>query len=438
MKFIFTESGYQLFRYRGRSVLLCCVSLLLCGCIAFYLGSLSSNRRALETLGENTPAKVRISNVNADTFDDMTIAYTYGDLLEMLGVGRVVATCQAGGYYSAESQEALNTAHEEMVRQMEERESDWVYVSTYMPEGDVHIYGVTNFEATGLGWAGDVTLGEGYDLSLLEGDEPLCLISDKMSQSTGLEIGDTFTMPVCFLQFTSSFGVGKAFSYMNEYSFTVAGTYPARIETIHPADMYLPLDWLRDRLKEDQPENPFTYSSYTGYLADSMKLNEFKDSLKDCGLGQPFFLPTGEMFVSLVSARTIYMDDEEFIRSAEKLGQSIRQYEMFLVPFFVVVVFLVTMSIFLVLRGCRRDMAIACSLGRPKVVTAAANLMAALSAQLLGALLAVPVSMLLTGVGFGTAMLVCGAFMLCALMGDIVGLIMLLRFDALALLTAAQ
>ncbi len=202
--------------------------------------------------------------------------------------------------------------------------------------------------------------------------------------------------------------------------------------------MYLPLDWLRDRLKEDQPENPFTYSSYTGYLADSMKLNEFKDSLKDCGLGQPFFLPTGEMFVSLVSARTIYMDDEEFIRSAEKLGQSIRQYEMFLVPFFVVVVFLVTMSIFLVLRGCRRDMAIACSLGRPKVVTAAANLMAALSAQLLGALLAVPVSMLLTGVGFGTAMLVCGAFMLCALMGDIVGLIMLLRFDALALLTAAQ
>ena len=327
---------------------------------------------------------------------------------------------------------------ERFVRQMEERESDWVYVSTYMPEGDVHIYGVTNFEATGLGWAGDVTLGEGYNLSLLEGDEPLCLISDKMSQSTGLEIGDTFTMPVCFLQFTSSFGVGKAFSYMNEYSFTVAGTYPARIETIHPADMYLPLDWLRDRLKEDQPENPFTYSSYTGYLADSMKLNEFKDSLKDCGLGQPFFLPTGEMFVSLVSARTIYMDDEEFIRSAEKLGQSIRQYEMFLVPFFVVVVFLVTMSIFLVLRGCRRDMAIACSLGRPKVVTAAANLMAALSAQLLGALLAVPVSMLLTGVGFGTAMLVCGAFMLCALMGDIVGLIMLLRFDALALLTAAQ
>ena len=44
MKFIFTESGYQLFRYRGRSVLLCCVSLLLCGCIAFYIGSLSSNQ----------------------------------------------------------------------------------------------------------------------------------------------------------------------------------------------------------------------------------------------------------------------------------------------------------------------------------------------------------------------------------------------------------
>ncbi len=317
MKFIFTESGYQLFRYRGRSVLLCCVSLLLCGCIAFYIGSLSSNRRALETLSENTPAKVRISNVNADTFDDLTISYTYGELLEMLGVGRVVATCQAGGYYSEESRTALNTAHDEMVRKIEERESDWVYVSSYMPQGDVHIYGVTNFEATGLGWAGDVTLGEGYDLSFLEGDGSLCLISDKMAQSTGLEIGDTFEMPICFLQFTSGFGVGKAYSYMNEYSFTVAGTYPARIETIHPADMYLPLTWLRARLAEDQPNNPFTYTSYGGDLKDSMKLNEFKDSLKDSGLGQPFFIDTHEMYVSLVNARTVYMDDEEFIRSGK-------------------------------------------------------------------------------------------------------------------------
>lgn len=438
MKFIFTESGYQLFRYRGRSVLLCCVSLLLCGCIAFYIGSLSSNRRALETLSENTPAKVRISNVNADTFDDLTISYTYGELLEMLGVGRVVATCQAGGYYSEESRTALDTAHDEMVRKIEERESDWVYVSSYMPQGDVHIYGVTNFEATGLGWAGDVTLGEGYDLSFLEGDGSLCLISDKMAQSTGLEIGDTFEMPICFLQFTSGFGVGKAYSYMNEYSFTVAGTYPARIETIHPADMYLPLTWLRARLAEDQPNNPFTYTSYGGDLKDSMKLNEFKDSLKDSGLGQPFFIDTHEMYVSLVNARTVYMDDEEFIRSAEKLGQSMRQYEMFLVPFFVVVVFLVTLAIFLVLRGCRRDMAIACSLGRPKAVTAFSTLMAALAAQLAGALLAVPVSMLMTGIGFSTALLVCGTFLLCALIGDIVGLIILLRFDALALLTATE
>ena len=144
------------------------------------------------------------------------------------------------------------------------------------------------------------------------------------------------------------------------------------------------------------------------------------------------------MYVSLVNARTVYMDDEEFIRSAEKLGQSMRQYEMFLVPFFVVVVFLVTLAIFLVLRGCRRDMAIACSLGRPKAVTAFSTLMAALAAQLAGALLAVPVSMLMTGIGFGTALLVCGTFLLCALIGDIVGLIILLRFDALALLTATE
>lgn len=433
--FIFKEAGYQLFRNKWRSVLLVCVSLLLCGCIAFYLGNISANKKALDSLNESTPAKARISNLNADVFDNLTIAYTYGDLMENLGVGKVIATSEATCYMDPDLLKTAEEAEAQRQKAIAERKSEWVYVPDNTPAGDTKIYGVTCWEATGLGREDSFTMLSGYDLSAMEGSEAVCLISDDFAEKHSLALGDTLDTTFSFVWYDSY--RAPRYNYIGKAAWKVIGTYPEKQKTDHRADLYVPIGWLRPNVED---KTMFTYTSYTAYLADSMKLNEFKEKAGDfLGLGQPFYLPDENVrIVNLSEARTLYMDDEDFIRTAEKLGQNIRQYEAFLIPFFVIVVFLVTLAIFLVLRGCRRDMAIACSLGRPKVKTGASVLMAALGAQLAGALLSVPLTVLLTGVGPGLALLVCGAFMACALIGDVVGLLFLLRFDALSLLIASD
>ncbi len=172
-----------------------------------------------------------------------------------------------------------------------------------------------------------------------------------------------------------------------------------------------------------------------------MNLNDFKASLDELGFTQPFkiqkFGEWGDNYDRSEGA-AIMMDDEDFIKTAEKLGETIQQFQIFLFPFFGVVVGLVTLSIFLVLRGARRDMAISCSLGRPKGLIGAANLLAALGAELIGSLLVLPVMILLLGIPSGTALVVCLAFLACALVGDLAALCLLLRFDALSMLTASQ
>ncbi len=67
--FIWKEAGYQLFRNRGRTVLLCCVSAVLCGCVAFYLGNIEANRKALDNLNESTPAVLHLTNMTMDSLD---------------------------------------------------------------------------------------------------------------------------------------------------------------------------------------------------------------------------------------------------------------------------------------------------------------------------------------------------------------------------------
>ena len=132
------------------------------------------------------------------------------------------------------------------------------------------------------------------------------------------------------------------------------------------------------------------------------------------------------------------MEDEAYITAAEELGQTILVFSRFLAPFFVLVVGLVMLAIFLILRGSRRDMAIAISLGRPKLLTALSSFLSVFIAEILGCGCALPVMVLGAGLSLEVGLAVCGAFMLCAVVGDVLGLLLLLRFDVLSLLIAPE
>lgn len=109
-------------------------------------------------------------------------------------------------------------------------------------------------------------------------------------------------------------------------------------------------------------------------------------------------------------------------------------YKTFMAPFFITVILLVTMAVMLVLRGARIDMAISMSLGRERRAVALVHLTAALLAQGLGCIGALPLIAVPAGLSPVVGGLICGSFLLCALIGDLAGLWVLLRFDPMDLL----
>ena len=105
-KFTFREALLQLTRNRGRSMIMVFVSLLLCGCIAFYLGNITSSEQALASINESTPAILNICNAFGETRENLTIPTVYVDLLTASGGLRdMELTCQAAGAFSQEARD---------------------------------------------------------------------------------------------------------------------------------------------------------------------------------------------------------------------------------------------------------------------------------------------------------------------------------------------
>lgn len=426
MKFTVTEARYQLTRNRGRSVIMLCVSLLLCGCIAFYLGSITTSERALRNINESNPAVVNICNPTGDSMEDLVINTVHTDLLQAgWEMKDVRLTSQAAGAYSKEA-----------------REQDPKEFSG----GDTKMLGINCVEAMGTPDLRYITYMDGYDGSCFSGSEPLCIISEDYARENDISPGDELSMPIYLCKYRSDrrpayypiFGSGTLggdeFKTPPDWTLKVVGTFSHKLGAYHQADVYLPAQWLRDTMDSI---GDFSYSTFQCSPVDSMKLNEMKLKFLEMGFGMPFYMPVSGQsdFVDFSAGRSIWMDDEDFIKTAEKLAGTVRIYKAFMAPFFLVVVLLVTLAVLLVLRGARRDMALALSIGREKRDIAFVHLLSSLSAQGLGCLIALPGVLLLAGVDILTALIICGAFLLCAAAGDIIGLWGLLRFDAMELLT---
>lgn len=436
-RFTFTEAGYQLTRNRGRSLIMVCVSLLLCGCIAFYLGNVASSQQALGNINESTPAVVNICNAFGDSMENLSISPVYTDLLLMSwDMKDVQFTSQAAGALSEE---------------MKGRDP------RFFSGGDTEILAINCLEAAGLSDESHITFLEGYDSTFLAGNEPLCILGSEYAKNNGIEMGDEISpqiyarkynsngAPVYFALFDGDTWGGDDYETPPEWTLRVVGIFDHKLAPKRPADMYLPVQWMRETMDEqDLPFDdythrlvPFSYTTFRCSLVDSMRLNEFKLKLMELGFGIPYYkLASGQSDATSRTAGTaIWMEDEDFIKTAEKLAENIRLYKAFMIPFFLVVVLLVTMAVLLVLRGAQRDMAVALSLGRPRRTITAVHLMASMGAQGLGCLLALPVIVLAAGLSAPMGLGVCGAFMLCAVMGDLIGLWRLLRFDPMDLLT---
>lgn len=400
--FTLQETIWQLFRNKGRTIILLLASAMLAGCIAFYLGNISANEEALDQLAATTPVMAEVSNSSGDRTSGLNITafrcdnfcanpYLTDFRMSVYGVG----------------------AFSELARAQDP------FVG-----GDVNVNGINRLDCI---WApdGEFIFMDGYDEGFLEGEEPLCLVNREFAQRNNISVGDDVSLPIYTIQYDMN---GMVYTPLGEQTLKVIGT---SYSFINPKEFLVPEKWMRNIVEGQGGE--FYYNSLDAQLKDPRQLNRFKDSIYDMS-----FLEANPEAQDVFGGTTICVDDEQYITSAENLGQTIMLFKRFQIPFFVLVIAMIVLAIFLIMRNSRHEIAIASSLGRPKFLSALANFLAAFVSETVGCILILPIMVAGAGLSISGALTICGAFLLCACVGNCLALALILHFDAFTLLTAAD
>lgn len=396
------ETIWQLARNKGRTLILVMASAMLAGCVAFYLGNIRANEEAIDRLSEETPVVVTVTDPGGDRDSMLDInAFRHDNFLTSPYLKDFYARIYCEGVYNPE------------LRQSE----------TAM--ADCSLGAVSSVENIWMS-DGEFTYSDGYDDSMFQTNEPICLVSQDFAERNGIEVGDEVSMPI----YSMSYEVGKNIIYtpLGEQTIKVVGTCFSRVD---PWEFMVPASWIRGVMESQGIE--VCYNELSAVLKDPRHLSVFKESIQ--GLN---FMEAAPATYEDYTGAAIVVNDEEYITSAETMGQVVVLFRRFQVPFFALLIGMIILAIFLIMRGSRRVIAISVSLGRPRSLCALGCFLAAFIAELIGCVLVLPVMVLAAGISISGGLMICGAFLLCACAGNIVALLLLLRFNAFTLLTAVE
>lgn len=396
--FLWTEIRYQLFRNKGKSVLIILASLFLLGSMAFYLGGMQRNETALRELGNKIPVKVVVVSPTGSNSTGLFIHVSRFDQLSNAGVRDVRATTAAAGALSDEAK-----------------------LQAPFMGGDVTIVGLNSIRAIPLSQV-EYRYADGLDETVLESDGAYCVLEQNFAESNGFSIGDDLTLPVYFYPR----GLGE-YVEMGEKTLKIAGTFSAPKTSGY--SMLVPAGWLRAEA-EAQEMKYFGFDSLSMVVDDPLHLNEFKDKLTEIGMDEII----RESDDGITGSAAV-VQDEIYTKTANQFREIIQIYRGFLIPFFILIAGLSCLMTFLVLRGSRREMAIASSLGKNNRMIRLSYLLVILILYAVGCVAALPFILLFAGLGVTGAVSLSALFLCFGTAGAYLALVLLLRFDTMELLT---
>lgn len=380
-----------------RSVLIVCVSaLIVCG-MALYLRNIQVTEEALNDLAQQMPVTIRVTNRDGYLHEGLRILPKDVDYLLESGV------------------------------------RDPVYTATdFIAEPVGSIYGTNALDSLDGLSRSDFTFMDGWDESFPMSRKPVIALREDIAGKNGWQLGDRFRLEFSMLDRTkNTTGTGEPdIKKVGGYSVTMIATYPGKPDTV---EAVMPVDWLRGIADIALPVGTFKYSSFSAVMEEPRELNAYKDGLEEWGFYERSAVADPDL-----EGDTLSVEDEMYIKTAGEMMETLNLYRAFLLPFFIIVTLIITMVTFLVLRSCRRQIAIAGSLGRPKLRNAAAHFCSTVIVQLAGCLLALLTLAWTAGLPLWLTGITLAAFGLCALGGTAAALLLLFRFDTLTLLTKEE
>lgn len=401
--FFLLEIWRHIWRNKGRSLLSVGIAALLVSFVGLYMGNIKKNEVTLKSLANTIPVTAQISNRNGSRDIGLEITTNSLDTLLSADITKPVYTAQVGG-----NLELINRVEPVKVC-------------------DTQIVGVNSTLALPFLKDDGITFGDGWDETYLERKKSLCIISEDYAKEHDINIGDTLSFPLYIYKYNKD-GLSFKFIKVGEPNLTVIGIYQQGNMSDVIQQMVVPVNWLRSFVEESG--TAFYYDSARCTIKNPLKLNDFKVYMEKMNFGEVDLEADDRR-----SGDKLIIQDKIFIETASKLQENLNTLRWFQIPFFIIIILLIILVSFLILRSYQKDMAIASSLGRPKLLSGTSYFLENLLLYLLGCILVLPMLIGITGIGLANMLPICLLFLGCACIGIWVALALLVRFDTLALLT---
>lgn len=226
---------------------------------------------------------------------------------------------------------------------------------------NLYLEGVNCIEALGTIKESDVVWDTGEDASFLQGTEAKCIVSKKLFDRKGWKLGDKVTLCQWYYyredeRYPQLFANPlKTVDYEIAGYVDMKGKWDERF--IVPPDVIVPFHAVRNAYAEEGI--PFFASSASFVLADALRMNEFKQEMKELGFRS--VAPTVPDYS--INGVALCVNDAAFISTAEHLRQvidTVRVFFPFLLALIVGVGYLITL---LLLQSRKSEMALLRSIG---------------------------------------------------------------------------
>lgn len=367
------------------------------------MGNIHKNETTLKNLGDTIPVTAQITNRNGSRLIGLEIRTSRLDELLSADITEAIYTAQAGGNLDP-------------INQVEPvKACDTLILATNSLQG---MPSVSREE---------ITFADGWNETYLEGDEPVCVVSEIYAGRNDISIGDSLSFPMYTYKFNKD---GYSFNYikLGEASLTVIGIFQNGSGSLDTQNMIIPINWLR--LFVEDSGNSFYYDSARCTINNPLNLNEFKAYMKEQNFGE--VIPDAD---DRRSGDELIIQDKIFIETASKLQENLEIFRRFQLPFFLIIILLILLVSFMIMRSYRQEMAVASSLGRPKLSVSILYFLETLALYLAGCIFVFPLLISVTGIAVTNLITVYLLFLGCACIGICIALALLLRFDTIALLT---
>lgn len=324
---------YNIRRYKYKSITTICICIFVILLLNLYLGNINSSKRQLESLPSVIPVYCRITNLNGSQEAGLEIAE------------ELILNLQSSSYVK----DAAYTVRL-MAGVGDFTLQDWKQNLTLSVVGTNTIAAIP-----GLTWQ-QVQMEDDMDSDFFDSSVAVCIVSKRLMEKEQWKLGDTIPVNLFYYSHDGQYELNC--SQLELLPIKIVGKMEAIVSTTEqlPPDIIVPFNAIRESYHRKGVS--FFADSAFFYVADPLKLNEFKKEMKSFGLLSK--VPAADYSYQ---GNALMVRDTTFLLLASQLQQGIHTLISFFPVVCVTVIAIGYITSFLLINSRQKEHALMRALG---------------------------------------------------------------------------